>query len=342
MQLDAPPFALLLLALVPALLLLQAHAFRRRSRALALLLDAEILPRLLPPERSRRRRWAGAACLVGAVACLVVALAQPRWGRGGQDLLPRGRDIVVVLDVSLSMLAEDVAPSRLGRAKAAARSLAAALGREGGHRLALVTFAGRADLHCPPTRDHALFQARLDAAGVEDVAQRGSALGQALAQSLDLLGGSDPAFTDLVLISDGEDSGSEPIEAARLVAARGFALHTVGIGDPARAVPVPVAQAGGKVQPLVYKAQTVLSRMRRGLLTATAEAAGGVYVPLETGEPSLERFYREQIAGKPRREIESSVRRGEPRHRFQLFLALAVALLALEMTMRRGAAGGVR
>ncbi len=263
-----------------------------------MLVDAELLPRLVPllagplalappclPARCRGR--------------LVIALAQPRWGTGGQETLLRGRDIVVVLDVSLSMLARDVVPNRLARAKVAVRSLVETLRREGGHRLALLTFAGRTDMQCPPTRDRELFLARLEAASVEDVAQRGSALGQALLQAVEQLGGTDPAFTDLILISDGEDHGSEPLEAARLVAARGFALYTVGIGDPAKPVPVPALQGGSDPAPLVYKGQTAQTQMRRGTITAIAEAAGGVYVPLETGEPSLQQLYRERIAAKP-------------------------------------------
>jgi Ca-activated chloride channel family protein len=338
MDLDGWPFAFLLL-LVPALLLLEAHAARRRRRALAFLVDAELLPRLVPSSPDRGR-WLRHAALLGAVAALVIALAQPRWGTGGQETLLRGRDIVVVLDVSLSMLARDVVPNRLARAKVAVRSLVETLRREGGHRLALLTFAGRTDMQCPPTRDRELFLARLEAASVEDVAQRGSALGQALLQAVEQLGGADPAFTDLILISDGEDHGSEPLEAARLVAARGFALYTVGIGDPARPVPVPALQGGSDPAPLVYKGQTAQTQMRRGTMTAIAEAAGGVYVPLETGEPSLQQLYRERIAVKPRHEAQSS-EKGALQHRFQLFLAVAVVLLAVEMLMRQ-AAGGTR
>jgi Ca-activated chloride channel family protein len=334
MHFDGWPYAFLLL-LVPALVMLEAYAGRRRRRALALLVDAELLPRLLP-QPAASRRWGRYGCLLGAVTCLVVALAQPRWGTGGEDLLLRGRDIVVVLDVSLSMLAQDVAPNRLARAKVAVRSLVETLRREGGHRMALLTFAGRTDVQCPLTRDRDLFLARLEAASVEDVAQRGSAVGQALAQSLELLGDLDPAFTDLVLISDGEDHGSDPAPAARLLAARGFAVYTVGIGDPAKLSPVPALQGGTKAATMIYKGQPVQSQMRRGVLTAIAEAAGGVYVPIEAGEPSLQPLYRDWIAGKPRRNTDARAE-GASQHRFQLFLAVAILLLALEMLMRKPA-----
>ena len=111
--------AVYLLALVPALLLLYAYALRRRREALSALVARDLAPRLLPAA-SERRAWLRALCLVGAVASLVVALMQPQWGAGGQELPLRGRDLIVLLDVSHSMLAEDVAPNRLAQAKAAA------------------------------------------------------------------------------------------------------------------------------------------------------------------------------------------------------------------------------
>jgi Ca-activated chloride channel family protein len=166
--------AVYLLALAPALLLLSAYALRRRREALAALVARNLAPRLLPAA-SERRAWLRALCLAGAVASLVVALMQPQWGTGGRELPLRGRDLIVLLDVSHSMLAEDVEPNRLAQAKAAARLLAEAVQRDGGHRLGLLTFAGRADVQCPLTRDYGLFLKRLEDATPDAVARRGTA-----------------------------------------------------------------------------------------------------------------------------------------------------------------------
>lgn len=331
-------FLIALLPLVPALLLLYAHASRHRRRALAQLVEAELAPRILPriPTGHRLLR---ATCLVGAVACLIVALMQPQWGAGQQDLVLRGRDIVVVLDVSLSMLAEDAEPSRLARAKAAARSLVEALQAEGGHRLGLLTFAGRADVQAPFTRDYALFLDRLEAAGVEDVAQRGSSIGGALLQSLGAFGELDPGYTDLILFSDGEDHGNQALEAARLLAERGFTLYTVGVGNPDAGVPIPIVEDGRPTGHLLYQGQIVETRARRGLLTAMADAAGGIYVPVDNGSASLDRLYRERIADKPRRQMGSSSNQ-QMEDRFQIFVALAILLLGLEVVMRDPKGGG--
>lgn len=325
MRLAAWPFLALLL-LVPALWLLHRRAERRRAARLALLLEAPS-PAIAPIEGGRpaRRVWPA----LGGLAAIALGLAEPQWGAGGQDVVLRGRDIVVVLDVSLSMLAEDVAPDRLERAKAAARSLVRALEAGSGHRLALVTFAGRPEVRCPLTRDRALFLDRLLSASVDDLPQRGSALGTALLELSDLLAVPDPAFLDVVLLSDGEDHGGQAVEAARLLAGRGAGLATVLIGDPRRATPIPIGERNGGRELLAYRGQPVESRPRPGVLAAMAEAAGGRFVPIGTDEPSLEGLYREVLAAKPRRELEA--RSGAERApRFQLALALALGLLALD------------
>src|SRR5919106_4850602 len=264
--------AVYLLALVPALLALYAYAFRRQRRALAAFVARDLWPRLLPPI-AERRRWLRAGCLIGAVACLVIALMQPEWGRGATELPLRGRDVIVLLDVSHSMLAEDVRPSRLAQAKAAARSLALAVQQGGGHRLGLLTFAGRADVQCPLTRDYRLFLKRLEDATTDGVARRGTSIGEAVRQAVRAFGELEPGYTDLVLITDGEDHASLPLEAAQMLGALQLSLATVGIGDPNRSAPIPLAAEGG-VSHLIHDGQEVRSRMRRGLLVGMAARAG--------------------------------------------------------------------
>lgn len=326
MRFEAWPFAALL-ALVPVLLVLYAYAFRERRRALRVFI--EHAPADLVPGASERWRWLRATMLLGAVAALIVALMQPQWGEGEQGLAPRGRDIVIVLDVSLSMLAEDAAPDRLTRAKAAGRALIEAARADAGHRMALLTFAGRADVQAPLTRDDHLLLERLEAASVEQAGQRGSAIGAALVQAVGMLGALEPTFTDLVLISDGEDHGGGAVEAARVLAAQGFTVHTIGIGEPGRAVPVPT---GTGPDHLVHQGQEVRTRMREGLLTAIAEAGSGAYIKA-ADDTSPADLYRDAIKAEPRREIDSE-KEHPMAHRFQVFAFLALALLSLEMVLR--------
>ncbi|HZA67363.1 MAG TPA: VWA domain-containing protein [Geminicoccaceae bacterium] len=331
--------AVYLLALVPALLALYAYAFGRQRRALAAFVARDLSPRLLPPI-AERRRWLRAGCLIGAVACLVIALMQPEWGRGATELPLRGRDVIVLLDVSHSMLAEDVLPSRLAQAKTAARSLALAVQQDGGHRLGLLTFAGRADVQCPLTRDYRLFLKRLEDATTDGVARRGTSIGEAVRQAVRAFGELEPGYTDLVLITDGEDHASLPLEAAQMLGALQLSLATVGIGDPNRSAPIPLAAEGG-VSHLIHDGQEVRSRMRRGLLVGMADAAGGVYLGGEAGPARLDRWYADHVAPKPRRELEPATSAElAPRH--QGFIVLAIALLLIELIMRSVGEAGVR
>jgi Ca-activated chloride channel family protein len=324
--------AVYLLALVPALLALYAYAFRRRRQALAAFVAHEVAPRLLPPP-AWRRRWLRASCLVAAAACFVIALMQPEWGGGAKELPLRGRDLIVLLDVSHSMLAEDVAPNRLAQAKAAARSLALAVQREGGHRLGLLTFAGRADVQCPLTRDYGLFLKRLEDATPDGVARRGTSIGEAVRQAVRAFGELAPGYTDLVLITDGEDHASLPLEAAEMLGALRIDLSTVGVGDPNRSAPIPIAAGDDGVDYLIHNGEEVQSRMRSGLLVGMAQAAGGTYIGADAGPAGLDRWYAEEVGPKPRRELESATSK-ELAPQYRYFIVLAIALLVLELIMR--------
>ncbi len=247
MRFDAFP-VVWLLALVPLALLLYARAFARQRAALAAFIAEGLAPRLLPGT-SARRRWGRALCLSGALACLIVALMQPHWGQGPREVPRLGRDVIVLLDVSYSMLAEDAAPNRLTRAKAAIRALAEAVQRDGGHRLALIGFAGRADVLCPLTRDYGLFLKRLEDASADGVARRGTSIGEALRQAVRALGELAPGYADLVLVSDGEDHAGLALEAAAMLGSLGLRLHTAGVGDPDRDVPIPVGDGKAGQRP---------------------------------------------------------------------------------------------
>jgi Ca-activated chloride channel family protein len=226
-----------------------------------------------------------------------------------------------------------VAPNRLAQAKAAARSLAMAVRRDGGHRLGLLTFAGRADVQCPLTRDYGLFLKRLEDATTDGVARRGTSIGEAVRQAVRAFGELEPGYTDLILISDGEDHESLPLEAAQMLSLLEIDLITVGVGDPNRSVPIPIAAGAAGAGYLVHDGEEVRSQMRSGLLVGMAEAAGGVYVGGQAGPARLDQWYDEQVAGKPRREF-PSVTNKELAPRYGYFVLLAIVLLVLEMIMR--------
>jgi Ca-activated chloride channel family protein len=328
MRFAALPY-LYLLWVLPGLLVLYIYAFERKRRALALFLDVALAPRLLPG-LSRVRQWFKALCLLGAIACLVLALTQPQWGKRWQDVPRRGRDLMILLDVSRSMLAEDVVPNRLERAKIDIKDLVRVLHQEGGHRLGLVVFAGRASLQCPLTLDYAFFLQKLNEVGPDTVGRGGTLIGDAIRQALHAFGTLDLHYKDIILITDGEDHDSFPLEAAKAAAAQQVSIYTIGFGDPNAGARIPVHQGQNEPTYMRYQGQEVRSRMQERLLLDMAQLTGGAYVPASTRAIELDRIYTKYIAPKARRHIDVATRERFV-DCFQWFVLAAWVLLAIEM-----------
>ena len=322
-----------LLVLLPILLALYVYAFVRKRQALRAFMEPLLMPALLPG-RSRARQWLKALCMTGAVGALVLALMQPQWGIDWQDVPRRGRDLIVLLDVSISMKAQDVLPNRLEQAKQAVRGLVEYLQKTGGHRLGLVAFAGRASLQSPLTVDYPFFLKRLAEVDTETVTRDGTSIGSAIRQVLEGFRKIEYEYTDLIILTDGEDHNSFPLGAARLAAAQKMNLYTVGIGDASEGHLVPVKWTEeGLPYFAKYRGQAVMSQMNQSLLLEMARVTNGEYLAGGTREVPLDVLYREAIADKPRRNIEVS----EREHlidRYHWFVLAAVFLLATDMLLR--------
>jgi Ca-activated chloride channel homolog len=327
-----------LLGLLPALVALYAYGARQRRRALAAFVEGPLAARALP-RIDARRRWLKSSCRVGAIASLVIALMQPQWGETDEDVPRRGRDLVIVLDASLSMLAEDAAPNRLEYAKGLVQALVERVRAEGGHRLALLTFAGRAALQSPLTLDYGLFLERLARVDPARIQIKGTRIDDALRQSLRLSAPLEPGYTDLLLITDGDDHGSLPIATARLLADQGIGLYVVGIGRPDTGAPIPLRDGNGRQSHLRYNGYEVQSRMHSDLLADIALRADGVYVAADNGHEPLAQLYATHIDDLPRRELDA-YSRAVAAHRFQWFLAAALVLLGVEMALRDRSGAG--
>lgn len=338
MRFAALPYVYLLWC-VPALVGLYIFAFVRRRRALGQFMDLRLAPRLLP-EYSRLRQWGKAICLLGAVVCLVLGLMQPQWGKRWQEVPRRGRDLMILLDVSRSMLARDVIPNRLQRAKLDIKDLVHVLHKEGGHRLGLVVFAGRASLQCPLTSDYAFFLQKLNQVGPDTVGQGGTLIGDAIRKALQGLGTLAHNFKDIILITDGEDHDSFPLEAAKAAAAQRVSIYAIGLGDPRVGTRIPVDGDMAQEKFVQYQGQEVRSRMQEGLLLEIARLTGGAYVPAATRAIELDRIYAQYIAPKARREYDVTSRERYV-HRFQWFVLGALLLMAIEGLIRERRAEGL-
>lgn len=279
----ARPSALAWLALVAvgALLLVAGIVWRRR--ALARLADQRLLASIAP-RIVGARVGARAVLVVAAMAAVAVALGDPRAGERAEEVEQRGVDAMIVIDVSRSMLAEDAAPNRLGRARQFAADLVDALGSD---RVGLVEFAGVPALRCPLTFNHRAFRSQLELLSPQSTVRGGSMLGDAIRLAAAGLP-QDGAGKAIVIFSDGEDMESEPVEAAATALKdRGIRTITVGIGDTAEGARIPEADATGGKRFVVYDGQEVWSKMDPRLLKAVADAGDGFFIEAGTGQADM-------------------------------------------------------
>jgi Ca-activated chloride channel family protein len=292
------PQALWLLAILPVLGVLAFLTGRWRRRALAQFDQSSRSAGGSWERRGRGRAWRGYFAWAG-LTCLTLGIAGPRWGRDWDQSLAPGRDVVVVLDLSLSMLARDVpgatSDSRFGEAASALRGLADAAERRGGHRLGLVIFASRAKVVCPLTQDYDHFREALGQLdpfdplleiGPVQVSESGTRIGSGLIEALRLCRDSpSPGYQDVLLLSDGDDPAQDEEWQAGVQAAwhDKIPIHTVGIGDPLRTSAIPIPGAGE----LRHHGVVIRTRLEEKPLEEIALRTGGTYTPARTNALEL-------------------------------------------------------
>jgi Ca-activated chloride channel family protein len=313
---------------VGAMLILIVAGFQFRRRARDRLADASLHDRLMP-QAGRGRRIVRAVLVPAAALMLVIAALDVRWGVRYEPVQQRGIDIMIVLDTSRSMLAEDARPSRMERARQCIGDL---VSRLAGDRVGLVTFAGHPALRCPLTVDYGAFLLSLETVTTESAARGGSLLGDALRLAGDSFTDDLPEYKAIIVFTDGEDHGSYPLEAARKLAQeRSLPIYTVGIGDSDEGARIPVETDGQRVY-LKYEGEEVWSKLDSALLRDVALATGGAYVPVGTGTVDMGRVWEDRIEPAAQREFESTfVKRYAAR--YQWFAALALILLLVESYM---------
>jgi Ca-activated chloride channel family protein len=275
------------LVAVAALLFVMEIAWARRS--LSRFVSVGILPKVVRGY-SQRRKILKRALVVAALAMLILAWAMPRVGKGMRLVKREGADVVIALDLSASMLAEDVKPSRIELAKRAVETLSARLG---GNRLALVGFADDAFIYCPLTLDESALAMFTDYLSPDVVADQGTDLGTAIDRSLQALAVSTGKGKAIVIITDGEDHGRRVADAIKVAKSDGVRIYTLGVGTPG-GEPIPVFDARGNVSG--YKRDSrdvvVISKLDRGMLDEIARGTGGQSYVLGPGEGEVTKIVR--------------------------------------------------
>ena len=321
----ARPELLWLLLGVPLGLLLVAAAWKARGRARRAWAGT-LFSRLTPAEDARRDRWRMALFMLG-YALLVLAMARPQWGGEMVMMKRRGIDVMVAVDVSNSMLAEDMRPNRLAAAK---RAIADLVGRMGGDRVGLIAFAGDAYTVCPLTLDHGTVLLLLDSLNPGAVSFGGTNLEEAIRRARASFVREERKHKALVIVTDGESTEGDPVREAEQAAEDGLVVYCIGIGSP-DGQPIPMREEGGGVSG--YRrdrsGQVVNSRLDAATLEKIAAATHGRAfratpqgLELGTVFDELQSLEKKELQGQLATNYEE---------RYQWPLGLAALVLALEM-----------
>lgn len=321
------PAILLLLWLLPGVAALLVVAQKRRLAAARRFVEQPMIARLMPELRGSRP-WIKGILLLSGVTLLIVAAAQPQYGVYYEKVKPQhGVDCFILFDVSRSMLAEDVAPNRLGRAKSDIRDL---LTKLGGDRVGLIVFAGKPVLKVPLTSDAGFFDTVLDEIDTRSAPRGGTLIGDAIRKALDSLPPRGDHDQVLVLLTDGEDQDSYPLEAAKQAAERGVQIFTVGLGDSSEGARIPLRNAAGKIDYVKDDGKEHWSKTDQSVLQQIASLTGGAHVAAGTRTYDLGQIYEDRLAELTRGELQQQVERRRFNDQYQVFLALALVLLAAE------------
>ena len=229
-----------------------------------------------------------------AMAMLVIALVDVRWGKVWRDVPQKGIEVIFVLDVSRSMLADDVSPTRLQRAK---QQISDVVDEMRGDRVGLVLFSGEVRQKIPLTNHYEDFRQRLRNVGPEDIARGGSRLGDAIRVASGAFLNKTPDHKAIVIFTDGEDMDSDPVVAARLAKSEhGIRIFCVGLGDSETGALVPARTKGRYVR---HQGVEVRSKLNEAMLQEISDASGGNYIPAGTKQVDMAQVYHGYVS--PRR-----------------------------------------
>jgi len=316
-----------LLLVILALMYVANKWSQRKLRAIG---DPSFVERLMP-DRSTNRVWIKNGLLIGGLALLFAAAANPQWGTKKEKIKSESADIFIAFDISQSMMAEDVSPSRLDRSKRFASSLIEELK---GDRIGLILFAGDAYLQMPLTTDYAAAEIAIKSANPNMAGTQGTSIGNAIQEALDAYEEGVSHQRALVIITDGEDHEPAAQELAEQAAEAGLVIYTVGVGTEEGAY-VPFITTRGAAQ---YKKDNegspVLSKLNVGSLQELARAANGEFYLINQGEAAIKDL-ADRLDRIQKREIEQRSF-SEYNSYFQWFLGLGLILLLVEWILPNG------
>lgn len=329
-------FLLAVLALIPAMAVMYWYARKKKKNSIKKIGDPELVSQLMGQYNSRSffRKFLMVSI---AMALLIIALANLRLPSGAEKVNRTGLDVMIAMDVSKSMLAQDIKPTRLDRAK---QVLSRLIDRLGNNRVGIVIFAGKAYLQMPLTGDLAAAKMYLSSATTESVPTQGTVIGDALKMCYASFNPKEKKYKTVILISDGEDHDEEAVKIAQQMAAEGVVINTIGIGSASGA---PIMDAATGQMKTDVEGNMVISRLNEESLREIAKKGNGNYQLFSNTEEVVGTLTGQLATMDQRSVTEDSLINYKSLS--QIFLALALAFLLIELfisEMKKKKAGGLK
>ncbi|GIM52207.1 BatB protein [Capnocytophaga cynodegmi] len=293
---------------------------RRKQKHFA---DEKLLKRLAP-NRSRFKPWLKFSFLAVIIVLLCIALANPKIGTKIETVKREGVDVVFAIDVSKSMLAEDVAPNRLEKAK---RLVFETMSQLKGDRIGIVAYAASAYPQLPLTTDHSAAKMFLQSMNTDMLSSQGTAIQEAIRMGSNYFDENMPTSRILVIISDGEDHEMGATEIATEALNQGITIYTVGVGSQ-KGAPIPIKEGNTQTYKRDRNGEVVITHLNRELLEQIAQNAGGKYINGDNTKEAVEEIVK-ILDGTEKSEFETQ-KFVDYKDQFQWFLAGALLLLVLD------------
>jgi Ca-activated chloride channel homolog len=320
-----PKYLTILLFAAAILLLFFFWAVKRRKRLMNKFAEKSLVGSIAPTV-SVERKIAKMIMLTAAFSLLIFSLARPQWGFEWKEAKLKGLDILIAFDVSKSMLANDMKPSRLERAKLAVKDLVKKLN---GDRIGLIAFSGTAFLQCPLTIDYNGFLLTLDDLNVNTIPRGGTSISGAIRESINAFRGQDKKYKTLIIITDGDDLEGDPLAAAKEAASEGVKIYCVGVGTFEGSL-IPATDERGERGWVADKSGNVVkTKLNEELLKNVAISTGGSYVRATQSDFGLVLLYDKSISKMEKKDIEGKMNK-QYNERFGYFLGLAILILLVE------------
>jgi Ca-activated chloride channel family protein len=320
-------YLLYLLALVPLLWLLFILARNKRKKSIAAFGDDELVKQLMPEVSSSRPVWKFILTSLG-IAALVLGVANPQIGSKYEEVKREGFELIIALDISNSMMAEDLEPNRLERAKQAISKLIDQLKSD---KIGIIVFAGQAYVQLPLTTDYAAAKLFLSTVSTDIVPTQGTAVGSSIDLAIKSFGEKQDKNRAIIIITDGENHEDDAIQQATTAIESGITVHTIGVGSP-DGTPIPVYVNGKKSGfRKDNQGNTVVTKLNETMLQQVAAAGKGVYIRgnnLSSGMKTL----LEEINKMEKKEFDSKMFT-DYEDRFQYLLAAALLFLLTELLL---------